>query len=85
MTVYKAVANEAIVTVNLGFALLQGQKPDNSLISKSGWKFSCAYDTKAYNNKIGSFERQYKHKSYICEFCIDSYDNNNKNRYLHVA
>jgi putative multiple sugar transport system substrate-binding protein len=53
MTVYKAVANEAVVTVDLGLAMLQGKKPDGTLITSSGWKFSCAYDTKTYNNNNG--------------------------------
>ncbi len=50
MTVYKAVANEAIATLNLGEAILKGEKPDASLIEKSGWSFDCTYDTSSYNN-----------------------------------
>lgn len=50
MTVYKAVANEAIATLNLGEAILKGEKPDASLIEKSGWSFACTYDTSSYNN-----------------------------------
>ena len=50
MTVYKAVANEAIATLNLGEAILKGEKPDESLIKKSGWSFDCTYDTSSYNN-----------------------------------
>lgn len=53
MTVYKAVANEAVVTVDLGLAILKGEKPDGTLITKSGWKFACTYDTKTYNNNNG--------------------------------
>ena len=53
MTVYKAVANEAVATLNLGEALLKGEKPDASLISKSNWSFDCAYDTSSYNNGTG--------------------------------
>ncbi len=53
MTVYKAVANEAVVTVDLGLSLLKGEKPDGTLISKAGWKFQCTYDTKTYNNNNG--------------------------------
>ena len=50
MTVYKAVANEAVATLNLGEAILKGEKPDASLIEKSGWSFDCTYDTSSYNN-----------------------------------
>ena len=53
MTVYKAVANEAVVTVDLGLSLLKGEKPDGTLITKAGWKFACTYDTKTYNNNNG--------------------------------
>lgn len=51
MTVYKAVANEAVATLDIGMAILDGKKPDESLIKSAGWKFDCAYDTKSYNNK----------------------------------
>ena len=50
MTVYKAVANEAVVTLDLGIAIMNGETPDESLIEKSKWDFSCAYDTTSYNN-----------------------------------
>ena len=50
MTVYKAVANEAVATLNLGESILKGEKPDESLIKKSGWSFDCTYDTSSYNN-----------------------------------
>ncbi|MVB09378.1 Multiple sugar-binding periplasmic protein SbpA [Caprobacter fermentans] len=53
MTVYKAVANEAVATLDIGMAMLNGQKPDESLIKSSGWKFDCSYDTKSYDNKKG--------------------------------
>jgi putative multiple sugar transport system substrate-binding protein len=53
MTVYKAVANEAVVTVSLGDAILKGDKPDGTLIDKAGWKFACAYDTSTYDNGNG--------------------------------
>nr|WP_319489647.1 sugar-binding protein [uncultured Caproiciproducens sp.] len=53
MTVYKAVANEAVVTLDLGMAILNGEKPDGQLIQSAGWKFDCSYDTKAYDNKKG--------------------------------
>lgn len=50
MTVYKAVANEAVVTLNLVEAILSGATPDESLIKDSGWEFDCAYDTETYDN-----------------------------------
>ena len=53
MTVYKAVANEAVATLDLGIALLNGETPDASLIDKSGWSFDCAYDTTSYDNGTG--------------------------------
>ena len=53
MTVYKAVANEAVATLDLGEALLKGEKPDGSLIANSKWSFDCAYDTSSYNNGTG--------------------------------
>lgn len=53
MTVYKAVANEAVVTLDLGMEMLNGKKPDGQLIQSAGWKFDCSYDTKTYDNKKG--------------------------------
>jgi putative multiple sugar transport system substrate-binding protein len=53
MTVYKAVANEAVATVSLALSMMKGEKPDGTLITASGWKFDCTYDTKAYNNGNG--------------------------------
>ena len=53
MTVYKAVANEAVATLDLGIALLKGETPDASLIDASGWSFECAYDTDSYDNGTG--------------------------------
>lgn len=53
MTVYKAVANEAVVTVDLADAMLKGEKPDGSLITSSKWSFSCTYDTETYDNNNG--------------------------------
>lgn len=53
MTVYKAVANEAVATVSLGEALLKGEKPDAALIKSANWSFDCAYDTSSYNNGTG--------------------------------
>jgi len=51
MTVYKAVANEAVATLDLGIAILGGQKPNADLIKSAGWKFDCTYDTESYDNK----------------------------------
>ena len=53
MTVYKAVANEAVVTLDVGIALLNGETPDAALIDASGWSFECAYDTTSYDNGTG--------------------------------
>ena len=52
MTAYKAIQNEATVTVELGEALIKGEKPDSSFISNSNWGFDCTYDTSSYNNGI---------------------------------
>ena len=53
MTVYKAVANEAVVTLDVADALLKGETPDAGLIDASGWTFDCAYDTESYDNGTG--------------------------------
>ncbi len=53
MTVYKAVANEAVATLDLAVVILNGETPDESLISNSGWDFDCSYDTKSYDNGTG--------------------------------
>ncbi|MCR5641304.1 MAG: sugar-binding protein [Lachnospiraceae bacterium] len=53
MTVYKAVANEAVATLDLGVALLNGETPDAGLIGSAGWSFDCAYDTESYDNGTG--------------------------------
>ena len=54
MTVYKAVANEAVVTLDLAKAILSGSTVDGSLISASGWGFECAYDTDSYETTPGN-------------------------------
>ena len=54
MTVYKAVANEAVVTLDLAKAILSGGTIDGSLISASGWDFDCAYDTESYETSAGN-------------------------------
>ncbi|MCR5236351.1 MAG: sugar-binding protein [Lachnospiraceae bacterium] len=53
MTVYKAVANEAVATLDLGEAILAGNTPDASLIDNAGWSFQCAFDTESYDNGTG--------------------------------
>ena len=51
MTVYKAVANEAVVTVELAEELLNGKKPGKDLLKK--FDCECAYDTSSYDNGTG--------------------------------
>ena len=53
MTVYKAVANEAVVAVDLAVAILKGETPDGGLITASGWTFDCTYDIETYDNNKG--------------------------------
>ena len=53
MTVYKAVANEAVATIDLGAALLEGKQPNEDLIASAGWSFECTYDTTSYDNGTG--------------------------------
>ena len=50
MTVYKAVANEAVATIDIADAIMNGKTPDESLIKEAGWSFDCTYDTSSYNN-----------------------------------
>lgn len=52
MTVYKAVANEAVATLDLGMAILSGKEPDGELIKSAGWSFDCVYDTESYDNNV---------------------------------
>lgn len=54
MTVYKAVANEAVVTLDLAKAILSGEAADGSLIEAAGWDFECAYDTESYETSEGN-------------------------------
>lgn len=51
MTVYKAVANEAVVTLALAKAILNDEKPDGGLTSQ--FDCECTYDTKSYDNGTG--------------------------------
>ena len=54
MTVYKAVSNEAVVTLDLGKAILNGDPIDESLIANAGWGFDCSYDTESYFTSDGN-------------------------------
>ena len=54
MTVYKAVSNEAVVTLDLGKAILNGDPIDESLIANAGWGFDCSYDTASYFTSDGN-------------------------------
>ena len=51
MTVYKAVANEAVVTLELVKSVLNGETPDESLTKK--FDCECSYDTDSYDNGTG--------------------------------
>ena len=51
MTIYKAVTNEAIVTLELAKAILDGQTPDASLTDK--FDCECIYDTESCDNGSG--------------------------------
>lgn len=51
MTVYKAVANEAVVTVALAKEMLDGKTSDASLLDQ--FDMDCAFDTTSYDNGNG--------------------------------
>lgn len=51
MTVYKAVANEAVVTLALAQAILNGEEPGEDLLSQ--FDCECAFDTTSYDNNTG--------------------------------
>lgn len=51
MTVYKNVANEAIVTLKLATAILEGKEIGEGLIDEFG--IECAYDTESYETSDG--------------------------------
>ena len=53
MTVYKAVANEAVVTFDIAVSILSGKNPDANFATSANWSFDCAYDNKSYDNKKG--------------------------------
>ena len=48
MTVYKAVANEAVVTLDLAQAILNGETVDQSWIDGRKFGFDCTFDDKSY-------------------------------------
>ena len=52
MTVYKNVANEAIVTLGLAEAMLKGETIDASLCDTFG--IECAFDTESYETSAGN-------------------------------
>lgn len=52
MTVYKNVANEAVVTLELAKAMLSGATIDGSLCDSFG--VECAYDTESYETSAGN-------------------------------
>jgi len=52
MTVYKNVANEAVVTLGLAEAMLKGETIDASLCDTFG--IECAYDTESYQTSEGN-------------------------------
>lgn len=51
MTVYKAVANEAVVTLKLVKSVLDGNTPDEGLTKE--FDCECSYDTDSYDNGTG--------------------------------
>ncbi len=53
MTVYKAVANEAVVTLDVADAILNGKTPDANFVKSANWKFDATYDTESYDNNTG--------------------------------
>ena len=48
MTVYKAVANEAVATLDIAKAILAGESVDQALIDGAGWDFEASLDTETY-------------------------------------
>ncbi len=48
MTVYKAVANEAVATLDIAKAILAGDPVDQALIDAAGWDFDASLDTETY-------------------------------------
>ena len=52
MTVYKNVANEAIVTLGLAEAMMKGETIDAGLCDTFG--IDCAYDVESYETSAGN-------------------------------
>jgi putative multiple sugar transport system substrate-binding protein len=50
MTVFKALRDESVVAVALGLSILSDEAPDGELIKRSGWDFTCSYNTTDYDN-----------------------------------
>lgn len=48
MTVYKAVANEAVATLDIAKAILAGDPVDQALIDGAAWDFEASLDTETY-------------------------------------
>ena len=46
-------ANEAVVTLDLAKAILNGDTIDETLITNSAWDFECSYDTESYATSEG--------------------------------
>ena len=53
MTVYEALEQEAVVTLDLALTVLAGDRADANLIENSDWTFGCKYDTSSYDNGAG--------------------------------
>ena len=58
MTVYKNVANEAVVTLEVAKAILSGAAVDESLVGTFG-DVECAFDTTSYFTSEGHFATSY--------------------------
>lgn len=53
MTIYKPIAYEAMVAVELIDRILNGKKPNADMIAESNWSFEVTYDGEGFdNNKI---------------------------------
>ncbi|MCR5343022.1 MAG: sugar-binding protein [Butyrivibrio sp.] len=52
MTVYKALDQEAVVTVALCSSILEGNTPAEDLIEAANFSFDCSYDTTTYDNGV---------------------------------
>ncbi|WP_408070423.1 substrate-binding domain-containing protein [Butyrivibrio sp. JL13D10] len=50
MTVFKALDQEAVLTVALCLSILSGNTPDEKLIADSDFNFKCTFNTKDYDN-----------------------------------